>query len=241
MTEPAKAQAAWAEKLKVKHETANGIGMTMVLIPPSGDLLTRPYWMGKYEVTQAEWQRVMKYNPSANQKGTATNKFPVASVSWYDAVEFCNKLSEKEGLKPYYAITVTKRDVTGLQIDEAEVKILGGSGYRLPTDIEWSHACRAGATTKYHFGDDPAALSAFAWFKDNSGGKTHAVGESKPNVFGLHDLHGNALEWNEEMAARGGCADSDSTSCVVGIRVPMPPAGRGLLRGLRVARSGDNP
>ena len=74
-----------------------------------------------------------------------TSKFPVETVSWFDSVEFCNKLSEQEGLKPYYDLTVTKRGgKDGKQIEEAEVKILGGSGYHIPTDAEWEHGCRGG-------------------------------------------------------------------------------------------------
>jgi hypothetical protein len=130
-------QQAWAAKLKLSVETTNKIGMKLRLIPP-GDGVATAFYLGKYEVTQGEWQQVMGYNPSAfgptNPKvaGLDTSKFPVEQVSWYDSVEFCNKSSEREGLKPYYELTVKKR--IDRSVEDAEVKILGGSGYHIPTD-----------------------------------------------------------------------------------------------------------
>src|SRR5207249_11563686 len=97
-----------------------------------------------------------------------------------DAVKFCNKLSEKEGLDPYYAI------------EGEEVRVRGGTGYRLPTEAEWEYACRAGSTTKYSFSDDAAGLGEYAWYNEAwDKGSTHPVGQKKPNGFGLYDMHGN--------------------------------------------------
>ena len=81
----------------------------MILIPPAGAALPNAYYLGKYEVTQGEWKNVMGYNPSGSQAGMDWKIFPVQCVSWFDSVEFCNKLSKREGLKPYYELTVTKR------------------------------------------------------------------------------------------------------------------------------------
>ena len=103
-------------------------------------------------------------------------------VSWDDAIAFCNKLSEREGLKPYYQFG------TGAYSP-------GGDGYRLPTEAEWEYACRAGSTTRYSFGDDAASLGEFAWFDSNSDSKTHPVGQKQPNAWGLYDMHGNVWEW----------------------------------------------
>ena len=144
-------QAAWARRLGVPIETTSKIGMKLILIPPQGEEFPTAYYLGKYEVTQGEWQQVMADNPSnfgpenPIVAGMDTSKFPVEQVSWFDSVEFCNKLSESEGLQPWYELTVTRR--SGAAIEEAEVKILGGSGYHLPTDSQWIHASRAG--TKY--------------------------------------------------------------------------------------------
>ena len=145
-----KQQEEWASKLKLPVEATNGLGMKLMLIPP-GEGVPKPFYMGKYEVTQGEWMQVMGYNPSEfgarNVKvaGLDRSKFPVEQVNWFDAVEFCNKLSEKEGLKPYYELSVTERK--GPSIEKAEVKILGGTGYHLPTDAEWTWGCASGAKT----------------------------------------------------------------------------------------------
>ena len=91
---------------------------------------------------------------------------PVEEVSWHDAVAFCQKLSQQTGKK-----------------------------YRLPSEAEWEYACRAGSTTKYCFGDSDSQLKDYAWYDKNSGNKTRAVGQRKPNAWGLHDMHGNVWEW----------------------------------------------
>jgi formylglycine-generating enzyme required for sulfatase activity/Leucine-rich repeat (LRR) protein len=246
-------QEAWAKHLGVKVETPNRVGGTMVLIPP-GDTVPKPYFLGKYEVTQEGWQRVMGYNPSAfkgmNPKvqGLATTKFPVEQVSWFDSAEYCNKLSEMEGFKPYYDLKVTKRTSDGKQIETAEVKIAGGNGYHLPTGAEWDHACRAGATTKYYFGDKDEDLPDYAWFDKNSDARPHTVGEKKANAFGLHDMHGNVWEWIEEMQENpatkppartnvGGGWNLTAGQCAIGSRFHIPPATRNNPIGFRLARS----
>ncbi len=108
------------------------------------------------------------------------------NVSWLDAVMFCNKLSEKEGRRPFY------------EIDGKDVRVpdWNGPGYRLPTEAEWEYACRANASTpsRYSFGDDAAELGEYGWFQGNSS-RPHPVGQKKPNGFGLYDMHGNVWEW----------------------------------------------
>ncbi len=156
--------------------------------------ITRPFYLGVHEVTQAQYEAVMGNNPSyfsANAGGQAevagqlTDRHPVESVAWPDAVAFCNKLSEKEGLKPFYE----------LDGETARVPDWSGSGYRLPTEAEWEYGCRANSTTTYSFGNDPTEAGAYAWSADNSGGRTHPVGEKRSNPFGLFDMHGNVWEW----------------------------------------------
>jgi formylglycine-generating enzyme required for sulfatase activity len=179
-------------------ERTNSIGMKLKLIP-AGEFqmgsteaddekprhlvtISRPFYLGIYPVTQREYMQVIKKNPS---HFPGNERLPVESVSWFDAVEFCNALSRKEGLPPFYSI----KDQT------VEVPDWHGPGYRLPTEAEWEYACRAGSTTRFSFGDDESALGQYAWYSANSGNQTHPVGEKKPNAFGLHDMHGNVWEW----------------------------------------------
>jgi eukaryotic-like serine/threonine-protein kinase len=107
----------------------------------------------------------------------------VESVSWLDAVEFCNKLSEREKRAPFYRINGTN------------VTIVGGNGYRLPREAEWEYACRAKSATLYPFGDDASRLDEHAWYNRNSESKTHPVGQKLPNAWGLYDMLGNVWEW----------------------------------------------
>ena len=194
-------------KLKATGKTlTNSIGMKLTLIPKgtfmmgapptepdSSDdetqhvvTLTKDFYLGMYEVTQAEYQKVMGTNPSDfkgdkvaerhPQTGRVVKKVdsanhPVESVSWEDAVAFCKKLS-----------------------DLPEEKA-AGRVYRLPTEAEWEHACRAGSTTSYSFGEDRQEVREYAWINSNSGSRTHPVVEKKPNAWGLYDMQGNVWEW----------------------------------------------
>src|SRR5262249_51244831 len=102
-----------------------------------GVTLTTGFALSVTAITQAQWKAVMNANPR-HFKG---DNLPVESVFWFDAISFCNRLSKKDRRKPYY------------QVDGQTVSILGGTGYRLPTEAEWEYACRAGTTTPFHFGD----------------------------------------------------------------------------------------
>ncbi|WP_461255910.1 SUMF1/EgtB/PvdO family nonheme iron enzyme [Treponema sp. R80B11-R83G3] len=146
------------------------------------------FYMGRYEVTQKEYKEVMGTNPSKFKM----DDLPVERVNWYDAVEYCNKRSQMEGLTPAY--TRNGDNVTWNR---------GASGYRLPTEAEWEYACRAGTTTPFSTGNNittsQANYNGKYPYNNNAKGenrkKTTAVGSLLPNAWGLYDMHGNVWEW----------------------------------------------
>jgi eukaryotic-like serine/threonine-protein kinase len=143
--------------------------------------ISRAFYLGITPVTQAQYAAVMGTNPSHFYRWP---EHPVEQVSWFDAAAFCNELSRKEGLAPYYVMPNWNRVMVG-----------GGEGYRLPTEAEWEYACRAGTETRYSFGDDAALLGEYAWYDPAPRGQTGPVGRKRPNAWGLHDMHGNVWEW----------------------------------------------
>jgi formylglycine-generating enzyme required for sulfatase activity len=129
--------------------------------------LTAPFWMGKYEVTQAEYQTVMGSNPSSFQGAQR----PVETVSWNSAVAYCQALTA---------------------IEQAAGRVPQGYQYRLPTEAEWEYCCRAGTTTEWNTGTSLSTSQAnFLGVL----GQTAVAGTYAPNAFGLHDMHGNVWEW----------------------------------------------
>ncbi|MCL2245242.1 MAG: formylglycine-generating enzyme family protein [Treponema sp.] len=165
--------------------------------PPHQVTLTKGFYMGKYEVTQEQYQAVTGVNPSSFSSSPASGEVqqrrPVEQVTWYDAVEFCNKLSEQEGLTPAYTIT-GRSPSSGYPIIGATVTInWNANGYRLPTEAEWEHSCRAGTTTAYNTGE--TITDNTGWNSNNSGSRTHEVGLKSTNAWGLYDMHGNVMEW----------------------------------------------
>ena len=144
---------------------------------PQRQITVSSFYLGRHPVTQAEYQEIVGTNPSAF-KG---QNLPVEQVSWFDAVNYCNKLSIREGLTPAY--TINGNNVTWN---------LDANGYRLPTEAEWEYACRAGTQTPFYTG---ISIGDAGWFSGNSKGRSQPVGEKLPNSWGLFDMHGNVLEW----------------------------------------------
>ena len=139
--------------------------------------ITRDYWLGKYEVTQAEYAALTGQNPS---HFTGDSNRPVEKLSCLDAQAYCAALTTRE---------------------RQAGRLPDRLAYRLPTEAEWEHACRAGTTNRFSFGDDPAAAPDFAWTLENSESTTHPVGLKRPNPWGLHDMHGNVWEWCQDWFA----------------------------------------
>jgi formylglycine-generating enzyme required for sulfatase activity len=137
---------------------------------------------------------------NANPSRTQNNTLPVDGVSWNDAVEFCRRLSK-----------------------------IDGRIYRLPTEAEWEYACRAGSKTHFSSADGGKGLRDIAWFKENSEGNTHTVGSKKPNAWGLHDMHGNVLEWCSDSYRSDYYSDSPTGD----------PRGTGADYDNRVCRGGN--
>jgi sulfatase modifying factor 1 len=171
------------EKMKLfigKPITVSSANIKMLWVAPgtfemgsSSVTLTVGYWLGKHEVTQAQWQEVMGSNPS-NFKGADK---PVERVSWHDVTSFCEKLTEQES-KAW--------------------RLPAGMSYQLPTEAQWEYACRAGTRTAYAFGDELTAKNVNSAHDGGFGAglqRTDNVGEYPANPWGFHDMHGNVREW----------------------------------------------
>jgi len=234
-------------------DLGDGVTIDMVLIPPGEfDLgspsnekghetreapirrvqITRPYWIGRTEVTQAQWQAVMSTTVAQQRDRTVQDKtgghsdwplcgegadYPMYYVSWEECQEFCRRLSQRKGLKVH-----------------------------LPTEAQWEYACRAGSSSRYCFGDSDSELDQYACSRANSGERTRPVATKSANAWGLHDMHGNVHEWCSDSydgasrlfrVIRGGSFASSAGDCRCASRGKWPYNLRFLPLGLRVVAS----
>jgi len=241
-------------QLALGDPIVNSVGMLLVPIPagefqmgsPDSDIdnekpqhlvkITKPFYLSVYEVTQQQFENVMGVRPwQGKDHVQAGPDYPATNVSWNDAVEFCRKLGEQEGVE-----------------------------YRLPTEAEWAYACRAGTTTAYSFGDDASKLGQYAWYTKNTldiGEKyAHRVGQKLPNSWSLYDMHGNVYEWcqdwyapygsekkvvndpmgpaqGERRVLRGGSFFFHPSNVRSANRITTQPSGRYIFIGFRPSRT----
>jgi len=253
-------------KTELKDDT-NSIGIEFIAIPAGSFMMgasddepdlydnvkplhkvtiSKPFHIGKYEVTQAQWEAVMGSNPYTLDRSNPFYNLPgmserithpnhPATVSWNDAQEFIKELNAKEG----------------------------HNRYRLPTEAEWEYVTRAGTSTAFSFGDNISDLGSYAWYGEdfNSGG-THPVGQKLPNPWGLYDVHGNAWEWvqdrydkdyykqspsvdpkgtdsGNDYVVRGGSWHVTADSWRSSFRKPYDADYRGISIGFRVAMNAE--
>ena len=207
--------------------------------------LTRDFALCRYPVTQALWAAVMEKNPRPSRfKGPQR---PVESISWFEMVDFCNRLSAKQGLTPCY-------EIQGEQVSW----LPDAKGYRLPTEAEWEYAARGGRYGRgFEYAGSPE-LDQVAWYDANSNGERQPVGQKRPNALGLYDMSGNVWEWcwdwygdypsepqadpigpegGSRRVNRGGSWSSVAVVCRVASRDYFShPTGRGYDLGFRLAR-----
>jgi len=248
--EAQKAQLEYVQKHKLPLEAENSIGMKFRLIPPGyyvmgspvdekgrkkyvgkgidiesqhGVEIKEPFYVSKFEVTVAEWKAVMGSVPQ-NEWFFEGDNTPINEVNWSDAIKFCKKLAELEGVPEYR--------------------------YRLLTEEEWEYVCRAGSETAFCFAKEKYAKH-FVEYLDNNGNRTSVVGRKRPNAWGVYNMHGNVMEWcldfyrdhftrklreGKMRNVRGGSWKHELKFCRSANRARLGPTSQGNLLGFRIIR-----
>jgi len=212
---------------------------------PTHQVTLSAYEIAKYEVTQSQWYTVMGTNPSYF---SGANK-PVEQVDWYEAIDFCNALSIREGLTPVYTVA-----------GPTVIANWYANGYRLPTEAEWEYAARGASLTTNTRYSGSNIIEDVAWYEFNSANSTHNVGTKAPNQLGIYDMSGNVYEWcwdwysnnyystspslnprgpdsGANHVIRGGAWNFVALTCRVANRTSEFPGGAFNDLGLRVVRS----
>jgi formylglycine-generating enzyme required for sulfatase activity len=193
----------------------NGQGQTMTVIVNAGE-----FWMGEgqerirqkigrsfavasKEVTVEQFLR-FRQDHKYEKQSAPTPDCPVNSVTWYDAVAYCNWLNEQEGIAKDQWCYEPNKDGKYAEGMRMAPNYLQRTGYRLPTEAEWEYACRAGSETNFSFGEPADLLAKYAWYGGNSTTLGQSIGTLRPNEYGLFDMHGNAMEWAQNLSKEVG-------------------------------------